>query len=59
MGMGGALHVCLAPLQAFGSNFFGIAIDRLDHLSMWNNEAAPEYDDGLAWCGSPCYPLMS
>ena len=44
--------------QAFGSNFFGIAIDRLDHLSMWNNNAFPKYDDGLAWCGTPCYPLM-
>ena len=46
-------------LQAFGPNFYGIAIDRLDHLSMWNNNATAQYDDGLAWCGSPCYPLMS
>jgi hypothetical protein len=48
------LHV-----SALGANFSGFAVDRLDHVSQWNMRPAPGQDDGLAWCGSPCYPLLT
>ena len=48
------LHV-----ERLGMDFRGFAVDRLDHLSMYDMGVAPPLDDGLAWCGSPCNVLMT
>ena len=46
-------------LASFGSSFQGLAIDRFDHASTWRHGLLPPLDDGLAWCGDPCYPLLT
>ena len=46
-------------IDTLQNHFYGIAVDRLDHLKMWNNPCPAAFDDGLAWCGAPCYPLMN
>ena len=48
------LHV-----DALGSNFYGFAIDRFDHSTQWYNPAPEKYDDFLAWCGAPCFPMLT
>ena len=45
--------------NTFSNHFYGLVVDRLDDLSMWNYNCTLELDDGLAWCGAPCYPLMT
>jgi hypothetical protein len=45
-------------VQVFGEAFQGISFDRYDHASTWVHAPAPGRDDGLAWCGGPCYPLL-
>jgi hypothetical protein len=46
-------------LDSFGDDFAGIAVDRYDHVSFWRHAVPAESDDGLAWCGDPCWPLLS
>jgi len=48
------LHV-----DSFGENFYGFAIDRFDHSTQWFNPAPAIYDDHLAWCGAPCFPMLT
>lgn len=48
-----------AHVDALGSSFYGFAIDRFDHTSMWNHDVLPALDDGLAWCGAPCTLLLT
>jgi hypothetical protein len=45
-------------VQVFGDAFQGISFDRYDHASKWVHAPPPARDDGLAWCGGPCYPLL-
>ena len=47
-----AAHVAL-----LGDAFAGLAVDRLDHTETWVHSAA--HDDGLAWCGDACHPLLT
>jgi hypothetical protein len=46
-------------INSFGDNFFGFAIDRFDHSTQWYNPAPEVYDDYLAWCGAPCFPMLT
>ena len=46
-------------VSTFGDDFAGIAVDRFDHVSAWRHAVTRADDDGLAWCGDPCYPLLS
>lgn len=45
-------------VRLFGEAFKGISFDRYDHASTWVHAPPPARDDGLAWCGDPCYPLL-
>ena len=46
-------------LDVFGGALQGLAFDRFDHVSQWRRGLPPAIDDGLAWCGEPCYPLLT
>ena len=46
-------------LDVFGGALQGLAFDRFDHVSQWRHGLAPAIDDGRAWCGDPCYPLLT
>ena len=47
-----------AKVQAFGEAFQGISFDRYDHATTWVHTPLAGRDDGLAWCGDACYPLL-
>lgn len=38
----------------FGPEWFGIVVDRLDHINAYNMFA----DDNISWCGQPCRSLL-
>lgn len=46
-------------IDLFGEDFFGLAFDRFDHVTYWRHNVSPTIDDGLAWCGDACYPLLT
>lgn len=46
-------------VDTLGSSFFGFAIDRFDHTSLWYMNVPTEIDDKLAWCGAPCILLLT
>ena len=46
-------------LDVFKGGLAGLAFDRFDHVSQWRHQLAPAIDDGLAWCGDACHPLLT
>ena len=46
-----------AQVDGLGAAFFGLAVDRFDHVETWVHSAA--HDDGKAWCGEACHPLLT
>jgi hypothetical protein len=46
-----------AHVAQLGDAFAGFAVDRLDHTETWVHSAT--HDDGLAWCGDACHPLLT